>query len=156
MTDKHDIEDTDDRAESPKETVGDTTPRVLRDPVTGKFLAGTKAGPGRPKGLKDRLNVQVISTLEALWDKRGAEIIDQLAAEKPEVVASLIARLIPQELATQAITGNDEAENTHKNQEVTIRLVSQASEPALPAREVVGELMDEVDDMHQDGARTIN
>ena len=143
MSDEHDIEDTDDRAESPKETVRDTTPRVLRDPVTGKFLAGTKAGPGRPKGLKDRLNVQVIQTLEALWEKRGAEIIDQLAAEKPEVVASLIARLIPQELATQAITGNDEAEKGQGNQEVTIRLVQQASEPALPepAIEVEGELM---------------
>jgi len=141
-----------DVAESPKETARNT---VLRDPVTGKFLAGTKAGPGRPKGRKDRLNEQVITTLEALWTKRGAEIIDQLAAEKPEVVASLIARLIPQELATQAITGDDQ-EKAQGNQEVTIRLVSQQQEPALPAREVVGELMDEVDDMHQDGARTIN
>ena len=148
MTDDHDIEDTDDRAESPKETVGDTTPRVLRDPVTGKFLAGTKAGPGRPKGLKDRLNVQVIETLEALWTKRGAEIIDQLAAEKPEVVASLIARLIPQDLATQAITGDDEAEKAQGNQEVTIRLVNQSTEPALPPREVEGELLPPEDSVH--------
>lgn len=146
---------TSDIDKPPKETVGDTTPRVLRDPITGKFLAGTKAGPGRPKGLKDRLNVQVIQTLEALWSKRGAEIIDQLAAEKPEVVASLIARLIPQELATQAITGDLE-EKVKQNQEVTIRLVQQTSEPALPPREVVGELMDDSDDTHQDGARTIN
>ena len=147
MTDEHDIEETDDRAESPKETVGDTAPRVLRDPVTGKFLAGTKAGPGRPKGLKDRLNVQVISTLEALWDKRGAEIIDQLAAEKPEVVASLIARLIPQELATQAITG-DEEQKAQQNQEVTIRLVQQDTGPALPPREVEGELLPLDDSVH--------
>ena len=136
--------------QSPKETVGDTSPRVIRDPITGKFLAGTKAGPGRPKGLKDRLNVQVIETLEALWSKRGAEIIDQLAAEKPEVVASLIARLIPQDLATQAITGDDE-QKAQTNQEVTIRLVSQATEqPALPAREVEGELLppESVDPMH--------
>ena len=141
MTDENDIEEADDREESPKETVRDTAPRVLRDPVTGKFLAGTKAGPGRPKGLKDRLNVQVIATLEALWDKRGAEIIDQLAAEKPEVVASLIARLIPQELATQAITGNDEADKAQGNQEVTVRVVTQQHQDVLPPREVEGELM---------------
>jgi hypothetical protein len=147
MSDDHDIEEVDDREESPKETVGDTSPRVLRDPVTGKFLAGTKAGPGRPKGLKDRLNVQVIATLEALWDKRGAEIIDQLAAEKPEVVASLIARLIPQELATQAITG-EETEKAQGNQEVTIRLVQQDASPALPAREVEGELLPPEDSVH--------
>ena len=136
-----DEEETSFTEEMPKETVGDTAPRVLRDPVTGKFLAGTKAGPGRPKGLKDRLNVQVIQTLEALWDKRGAEIIDQLAAEKPEVVASLIARLIPQELATQAITGEQGDDKAEGNQEVTIRLVTQSQEPALPAREVEGELL---------------
>ena len=124
--------------EMPKETAGDTSPRVLRDPVTGKFLAGTKAGPGRPKGLRDRLNVQVIETLEALWDKRGAEIIDQLAAEKPEVVAQLIARMIPQELATQAITG--EAEKAQGNQEVTVRVVTQQHQDVLPPREVEGVL----------------
>ena len=129
-------------AESTKETAGNT---VLRDPVTGKFLAGTKAGPGRPKGLRDRLNVQVIETLEALWTKRGAEIIDQLAAEKPEVVASLIARLIPQELATQAITGSDE--KVQSNQEVTVRVVTQQHQDVLPPREVEGELI-----THQDGA----
>ena len=127
----------DDVADCPKETARNT---VLRDPVTGKFLAGTKAGPGRPKGRKDRLNEQVIQTLEALWTKRGAEIIDQLAAEKPEVVASLIARLIPQELATQAITGDD-AEKAQGNQEVTIKVVTDQSRDVLPPREVVGELM---------------
>jgi hypothetical protein len=141
------IDESPDITETPKETVGDTTPRVLRDPVTGKFLAGTKAGPGRPKGLRDRLNVQVIETLEALWSKRGAEIIDQLAAEKPEVVASLIARLIPQELATQAITG-EETEKAEGNQEVTIRLVQQDTSPALPAREVEGELLPPEDSVH--------
>ena len=127
----------DDTREMPEETARNT---VLRDPVTGKFLAGTKAGPGRPKGRKDRLNEQVISTLEALWTKRGAEIIDQLAAEKPEVVASLIARLIPQELATQAITGDD-AEKAQGNQEVTIKVVTDQRHDVLPPREVVGELM---------------
>ena len=127
----------DDTREMPEETARNT---VLRDPVTGKFLAGTKAGPGRPKGRKDRLNEQVITTLEALWTKRGAEIIDQLAAEKPEVVASLIARLIPQELATQAITGDD-TEKAQGNQDVTIRVVTDQRHDVLPPREVMGELM---------------
>ena len=135
-------------AESTKETAGNT---VLRDPVSGKFLAGTRAGPGRPKGRKDRLNVQVIETLEALWTKRGAEIIDQLAAEKPEVVASLIARLIPQQLAEQAITGDDE-QKAESNQEVRITLVNQVRDDALPHHEVPrlveGEVVDEVETTH--------
>ena len=114
--------------------------------MTGKFLAGTKAGPGRPKGLKDQLNVQVIETLEALWSKRGAEIIDQLAAEKPEVVAQLIARMIPQQLAEQAITGADE--KVQQDQEVTIRVVTDQRHEVLPPREVQGELMMDEDSVH--------
>ena len=144
MSDEIDNGDVQDDSHSPdeypKETVGDThPPKVLRDPVTGKFLAGTKAGPGRPKGLKDQLNVQVIATLEALWSKRGAEIIDQLAAEKPEVVAQLIARMIPQQLAEQAITGSDE--KVQQDQEVTIRVVTDQRHDVLPPREVEGELL---------------
>jgi hypothetical protein len=133
-------DDEQDVCHSPAEYPKETAVKAIRDPVTGQFLKGTAAGPGRPKGSKDRLNVQVIETLEKLWSKRGAEIIDQLAAEKPEVVASLIARLIPQDLATQAITGDDE-QKAQGNQDVTIRLVSDQRHEVLPSREVQGELM---------------
>jgi hypothetical protein len=123
--------------EMPKETVRDT---VMRDPVTGKFLKGTKAGPGRPKGRLDQLNVQVVSTLEALWTERGAEIINQLAAERPEVVAQLVARLIPQSLAAEAISG--EVGKGETDQQVTIRVVADQRQDVLPPREVEGELLD--------------
>ncbi len=137
MTDEDVAECNEIVAESPKETAHKP---VLRDPVTGAFLKGTAAGPGRPKGSKDRLNVQVIETLEKLWATRGAEIIDQLAAEKPEVIASLVSRMIPQQLATEAITGED-TDNVQGNQEVTIKVVTQQHQDVLPPREVEGELM---------------
>jgi hypothetical protein len=111
-----------------------------RDPVSGQFVAGWKGG-GRPKGSKDKLNQQVIATMEKLWKARGEEIMEHLASTKPEVLAGLVARLIPQSLAEEAINGT-EGEKGQGNQEVTIRLVSQAVEtPALPAREVEGELL---------------
>lgn len=124
---------------SPQEMPKETAVKALRDPVTGQFLKGTAPGPGRPKGSKDRLNVQVVETLEKLWSERGAEIIDQLAAEKPEVVASLISRLIPQQLAAEAITGD--TERTDGQQQVTIKVVTQQTQDVLPPREVVGELV---------------
>ena len=135
-------------SESVNQLPKETAVKALRDPITGQFLKGTKAGPGRPKNSKDKLNTQVISTLEKIWASRGDEIIEHLASTKPEVLAGLVARLIPQELATQAINGDDEAEKRHTNQEVTIRLVQQASEPALPEPviEVEGELLPR--DMH--------
>ena len=109
-----------------------------RDPVTGQFVAGWKGG-GRPKGSKDKLNMQVIATMEKLWSQRGEEIMEHLAAEKPEVLAGLVARLIPQSLAAEAITG--ESEKAQGNQEVTIKVVTQQHQDVLPTREVVGELM---------------
>ena len=120
----------------------DVTDRsAMRCPETGKFLPGWKGG-GRPKGAKDKLNQQVIGTLEKLWSQRGEEIMEHLASTKPEVLAGLVARLIPQSLAEEAING-EEAGKGQGNQEVTIRLVSQQQEPALPepAIEVEGELM---------------
>ena len=137
--------DGDDVKIIPQEMPKETAVKALRDPVTGQFLKGTAPGPGRPKGSKDRLNVQVIETLEKLWASRGVEIMDQLAAEKPEVLASLVARLIPQELATQAITGSEE--KVQQDQEVTIRVVTDQSYDVLPAREVVGELVHDDDDI---------
>ena len=126
-------------SDMPKETAV----KAIRDPVTGQFLKGTAPGPGRPKGSKDRLNVQVIDTLERLWASRGAEIMDQLAAEKPEVLASLVSRLIPQQLAAEAITG--EADKVQGNQEVTVRVITEQKQDVLPPREVVGELMHDDD-----------
>ena len=109
-----------------------------RDPKTGQFVAGWKGG-GRKKGSKDKLNMQVIGTLEKLWEQRGEEIMQHLAAEKPEVLAGLVAKLIPQSLAAEAITG--EAEKAQGNQEVTIKVVTDQSRDVLPPREVQGELV---------------
>jgi hypothetical protein len=113
--------------------------KVLRDPVTGKFLPGTARGPGRPHGAKSQFNKQVIDSLQALWEKNGAEMLEQLAAEKPEVIMGMVSRMIPQALAAEAITG--ETEKAQSNQDVTIRVVTDQRQDVLPPREVIGELM---------------
>ena len=119
-----------------------------RDPTTGQFVAGWKGG-GRKKGSKDKLNQQVIATMERLWSQRGEEIMDHLADTKPEVLAGLIARLIPQSLAEEAIQGVDSNEISDKNQEVTIRLVQQVSDATAITHNdisnaVEGELLDPI------------
>ena len=117
-----------------------------RDPKTGQFITGWKGG-GRPKGSKDKLNQPVIGTLERIWASRGDEIIEHLAAEKPEVLAGLVAKLIPQSLAAEAIEG----EATGKGQayqQVTIKVVTQQHQDVLPPREVEGELVLPDDSVH--------
>jgi len=115
-----------------------------RDPVTGQFVKGWKGG-GRPKGSKDKLNQQVIGTLERIWQSRGDEIIEHLAAEKPEVLAGLVAKLIPQSLAAEAIEGEASGKG-QSDQQVTVRVITQTQDVVLPPREVVGELVDDSGD----------
>jgi hypothetical protein len=117
--------------------------KVMRDPVTGKFLPGTAAGPGRPHGAKSQFNKQVVDSLQALWEKDGDQLLEQLARDKPEVIMAMVSRMIPQALAAEAITGEKGEAN---QQDVTIRVVTQQHDDVLPSREVVGELMDESSD----------
>ena len=115
-----------DGVQSPEETAAvQVYEKSQRCPVTGKFLPGNVGG-GRPKGSKDKLNKQVISTLEKLWEARGADMVEQLAAEKPEVMMAMISRMIPQALAAEAITG--EVDKAEGNQEVRITLVNQVAD----------------------------
>jgi hypothetical protein len=81
----------------------------------------------------------VIDSLQALWEKNGAEMLEQLAAEKPEVIMGMVSRMIPQALAAEAITG--EAEKGQGNQDVTIRVVTDQRQDVLPPRDVEGELL---------------
>ena len=139
MSDEHKPDECQDGDTSPQEmAIKQDGKQEGRDPVTGQFVAGWKGG-GRPKGSKDKLNMQVISTMERLWAQRGDEIMEHLAAEKPEVLAGLVAKLIPQSLAAEAISG--EAEKAQGNQEVTVRVVTQQHQDVLPPREVEGELL---------------
>ena len=127
-------------AEPSKETaVISEHPQTQRCPVTGQFLPGNKGG-GRPKGSKDKLNTQVINTLERLWASKGEEIMEELAATKPEVLVAMVSRLIPQQLAAEAITG-EEGDKSNQINDIRVTLVHKADEPALPAREVEGELL---------------
>ena len=112
---------------------------VLRDPVTGKFLPGTARGPGRPHGAKAQFNKQVIDSLQQLWEKDGAEMLEILARDKPEVIMGMVSRMIPQALAAEAITG--ESQENQGDREVTVRVITQQHQDVLPPREVEGELM---------------
>lgn len=139
MSEKHDDEQDVCRTEIPQEMAIKQVDRAeRRDPKTGQFITGWKGG-GRPKGSKDKLNQQVIGTLEKIWASRGEEIIEHLAAEKPEVLAGLVAKLIPQSLAAEAIEGESQKNQGHSD--VTIRVVTQQHHDALPPREVDGELL---------------
>jgi hypothetical protein len=129
-SDIHDVNDVNKPSDKP----------VLRD-ANGKFLPGTARGPGRPHGAKSQFNKQVIDSLQALWEKDGAEMLEVLARDKPEVIMGMVSRMIPQQLAAEAIT--NETDSSKNGTDVTIRVVTDQRHDVLPSREVVGELMDD-------------
>ena len=126
---------------------GKATAPVLRDPVTGKFLPGTARGPGRPHGAKSQFNKQVVDSLQALWTEEGDALLQTLARDKPEVIMAMVSRMIPQQLAAEAITG--EKEKAEGNQEVRITLINQVSDATAITHNDIpnaleGELLDPI------------
>ena len=113
---------------------------ACRDPQTGRFTKGWKGG-GRPVGSKDRFSVAVMEALEATFHNNKEELLTTLAAEKPDVFMGLIAKLLPTAVIQEDMMG-DKEKGEDNQRDITIRLVSQVAEdPALPPREVQGELV---------------
>ena len=130
------IDEPSDIAETPKETAV----KALRNPVNGQFVKGGPPGPGRPKGSRDRFSKQVIDSLQACWEANAEQMLAELVASKPEVVMGMVSRLLPQAVITEDLTGEKE-KGEGNQQDITIRLVQQVADDALPPREVEGELL---------------
>lgn len=116
---------------------------VRRCELTGKFLPGTAAGPGRPHGSKGKLNKTVVETLSAIWEKRGMEVLEELADTNPAALAAIVSRLVPADMVREAIDGDEAKEKG--NTDITIRLVQQVQDNQaledMTSRLVEGELL---------------
>ena len=116
---------------------------VRRCEITGKFLPGTAAGPGRPHGSKGKLNKTVVDTLSAIWERRGMEVLEELADTNPAALAAIVSRLVPQDMVREAIDGEEAKDKA--NTDITIRLVQQVQDNQaledMTARLVEGELL---------------
>src|ERR1700756_4369566 len=64
----------------------------------GRFLTGGKAGPGRPKGSRNKLAENFVADLRDCWEKHGAAALERVAAEHPEVLVKVIASILPRDL----------------------------------------------------------
>lgn len=64
----------------------------------GRFITGTKPGPGRPKGSRPKLAEDFIADLHAAWSEKGAAVIDAVIADKPAEFLKVVAGVIPKEV----------------------------------------------------------
>jgi hypothetical protein len=144
MSDDMDTDDVQDDVQNPDiKPQANAFGEVKRCEITGKFLPGTARGPGRPHGSKGKLNKTVVDTLSAIWEKRGMEVLEELADTNPAALAAIVSRLVPQDMVREAIDG-DEAKDKG-NTDITIRLVQQVQENQaledMTTRLVEGELL---------------
>lgn len=64
----------------------------------GYFLPGSPSGPGRPKGSRNAVTMDVkMALMEAFWEIGGVQWLCRLAETEPRTFAMLLAKLIPSE-----------------------------------------------------------
>lgn len=78
-----------------------------RDPKTGQFVTGSKGGPGRRKGSRNKLGEQFLSDLQADWSEHGADTLIKAREEKPMEYAKMVAGLLPKELLVRTAPEDD-------------------------------------------------
>lgn len=73
-------------------------PKPEQDPQTGRFLSGNSGNGGRHKGNRNKLGEAFLADMFTDWEQHGAEAIERVRAEKPEVYLKVIASLVPRNL----------------------------------------------------------
>lgn len=63
----------------------------------GKFKPGAKAGPGRPKGARNRLGEAFLSALADDFETHGIAAIQEVRENKPSDYLKVCASILPKE-----------------------------------------------------------
>ena len=104
----------------------DWTGPVLKDPKTGRFLAGTGVSRkgGRPKGSKDKITTTMVSLATATLEQHGERMWRDLSNNDPIACLALISKLLPNADLSAAIQGAENGEDNQRLSDISIRLVS--------------------------------
>ncbi|MEO1642142.1 MAG: hypothetical protein AAFR74_02320 [Pseudomonadota bacterium] len=70
------------------------------------FQKGNKASPGRPKGSRNKLGEAFIADLFAAWERDGADAIQRVIRDKPDVFLKVVSTLIPKQVDINPVTIN--------------------------------------------------
>lgn len=65
----------------------------------GRFVKGTKPGPGRPKGsTRYELGQDFVKDLHDAWQAKGKEVIETVVKERPHEFLKVVAGLLPKDI----------------------------------------------------------
>ena len=65
------------------------------------FQPGCAPGPGRPKGMRNRLTEVALAALSADFEQHGPATIAEVRRTKPAAYLSIVASLLPRQVQTQ-------------------------------------------------------
>jgi hypothetical protein len=74
----------------------------------GRFVSGNIGGPGRPRGARNRLGEDFLADVCADWEAHGASVLAEVREKSPATYLRVVASLIPQHLAIEAMDEIDE------------------------------------------------
>ena len=73
--------------------------REIKVDEKGRFLKGTKPGPGRPKGsTRYELGQDFVRDLHEAWIAKGKGAIDTVVKERPHEFLKVVAGLLPKDI----------------------------------------------------------
>lgn len=86
-------------------TQPENTGKIRADYLT-RFQPGN---PGKPKGAKHRLQEDFVKDVQAAWEEKGKQAIDDMIADKPGDFVKMVASLMPKDVTLNI---NDNSEMT--------------------------------------------
>jgi hypothetical protein len=70
----------------------------------GRFLTGSKPGPGRPRGARSRLGEHFIEALANDFEEHGIETIEKVRVREPGTYIKVIKDILPREVLVRAFS----------------------------------------------------
>jgi len=107
-----------------------------RDEATGRFITGTKAGPGRPRGARNKLGEAFLEDLREAWEQHGATALARCAEEEPGQFCRIVASLLPKDINVNASIGVN-AQSVLENFRMAVAALGNAPPARLPSLKVI-------------------
>jgi hypothetical protein len=116
-------------------SMSETATHADRD-QRGRFLTGTKPGPGRVKGSRNLLSESFLGDLNDAWQRFGVAALEKCAQEQPGVLIKVIASLLPKDVRIDLTVDATEFASRYNQ---ALVLLGNSPEPPRPRKPLPGQ-----------------
>jgi hypothetical protein len=72
--------------------------------TNGQFAPGWRGGPGRPRGMRNRLTEVALQALGDDFALHGSAVIEEVRKTKPHVYLQIVASLLPRQVSIEKLS----------------------------------------------------